>query len=241
VSELVKYKNSLLDRNEEMQITLYRIGHDIKGPANSIKQLVLFSKTDKENSEVYLEKIDVSIQQLIFFIQEVETLIRAKESDLKIEETDIAKIVQRCWSELGFYMEGKNHKLAIDVKCTHTIYTDATLLYSILLNIISNAIKYHDLANKKENLISLSVNCSNNILYIEITDNGMGMDEATVEGIYKLFYRGNSIVSGTGLGMNIAKKAIERLNGSVKISSKPGKGTSFYLSLPVQDKNNLGS
>lgn len=233
VSELVKYRNSLIDKNEEFQITLYRIGHDIKGPAGAIKQLVLLAKNDKENTDMYLDKIDVSINQLSNFISEVERLIRLKEAQPATENIDLNNVITRCWEELEFFRQNENHQLFRNLQ-VNNFKSDPLLVYSIILNILSNAIKYHDIKNKGVNNIGIHSRLIQNRVEIEITDSGMGMNESTTTNIYKLFYRGNNSVKGAGLGMYIVKTAIENLKGDIQIKSEPGKGTCFKVSIPVQ-------
>lgn len=233
VSELVKFKNSLQDKIEEMQITLYRIGHDIKGPAGAIKQLVLFGKTDKDNIDLYLDKIEISISQLINFIQEVEALIRMKEAVAVASEVNLIELVKRCWDELGFFRQNNKHRLELNIQ-TEIITTDQNSIYTVLLNIISNAIKYHDLENKEENIITVSSQIKNSSIEIEISDNGMGMEKTTADNVYKLFYRGNSTQKGAGLGMYIVKQAIEKIHGTIAVSTMPHKGTTFVLTIPVK-------
>lgn len=236
VSELVKFKNSLQDKIEEMQITLYRIGHDIKGPAGAIKQLVLFGKTDKDNIDLYLGKMEISINQLINFIQEVESLIRMKETVAVASEVNLSELIKRCWEELGFFRQNNKHRLELDIQAD-SINTDPNLIYTVLLNIISNAIKYHDLGNKEENIITVSSQEKKKTIEIEISDNGMGMDKTTADNVYKLFYRGNSTQKGAGLGMYIVKQAVEKIHGTIAVSTAPHKGTTFTLTIPVKCLN----
>ena len=233
VSELVKYRNSLIDKNDEMQITLYRIGHDIKGPASSIKQLVLFCKTDMENSELYLSKIEIAVNQLTNFIKEVEELIRIKEALPGNEDIDLHQIIERCWSELDYYRQQGDHKLELDIS-NETFKSAPNLIYAMLLNIISNAIKYNDIVGKNISRIKVATVTKADNVEIEVSDNGKGMDEDTINNVYKLFYRGNTQVSGSGLGMYIVKHAIEKLNGTIEIASKPGVGSTFKIIIPVK-------
>lgn len=233
VSELVKYRNSLLDRNEELQISLYRIGHDLKSPAGAIKQLVELSKLDPDGTKEYLEKIEISAGQLLNFIKEVENLIRIKEAQPANDKVDMDRLLSRCWDELEFFRQGQNHVLhrKLNVK---EITSDNLLVYTIVLNVLSNAIKYNDIAAKKVNDITVSTELKNNKVEISISDTGSGMDETTCANVYKLFYRGNNEVKGAGLGMYIVKHAVEKLDGEIQVSSKPGEGTTFRIIIPLK-------
>lgn len=231
VSELVKFKNILQDKNEEMQITLYRIGHDIKGPANAIKQLVSFAKEDPENATEYFDKIDISIHQLVRFISEVESLIRIKESIPANEKINLKELIKRCWDELDYFRQKINHTFVLELEKDEFI-SDPMLVYSILLNMMSNAIKYHDIGRKGENRITISSKIKNGIMEMSVCDTGVGMDEVTLNNVFKLFYRGNTSVGGSGLGLYLVKHAVQKLNGTIQIESKLGEGTCFTVKLP---------
>ena len=232
VSTLVKFKNSLLDKNDELQITLYRIAHDIKGPSSATKQLIEFCKTDRKNIDLYLEKIEISTNQLINFIKEVETIIRIKEVVPVYELIDLKQILNRCWEELEFYRQNNKHKLDVFISA-ESFRSDPNLIYAILLNIISNAIKYNDIEHKGENIIEINSVLSENHIEITISDNGLGMNETTINNVFKLFYRGKTQVGGAGLGMYIVKSSIEKLQGSIDVFSEDGKGSSFKIKIPV--------
>jgi signal transduction histidine kinase len=101
----------------------------------------------------------------------------------------------------------------------------------ILSNIFSNAIKYKD--NSKENaFIAIIVHCSNDFATISIEDNGIGIDEKNLGRIFDMFYRATKASTGSGLGLYIAKEAIEKINGTMKIESELTQGTKLSITIP---------
>ena len=112
-------------------------------------------------------------------------------------------------------------------------YGNPEILKHVWLNIIGNAIKYTDENGCIE--ITLTKNAVNKEIELKISDNGIGMDSATVERIFEKFYQGDSSRSniGTGLGLAMVKRITELCGGRIKVRSEKGKGTDFYVYLPV--------
>ena len=115
--------------------------------------------------------------------------------------------------------------------------TDKFLLKNILTNLLSNAIEYspHDAE------IQLSAELKKDTLKIRVTDQGIGIPENEQHQIFKRFYRGQNAnnVEGTGLGLNIAKKYIRLLKGTIEFTSQLNKGTTFIAIIPVMNVNVL--
>jgi len=111
--------------------------------------------------------------------------------------------------------------------------TDKKLLGHILNNLLSNAFKY----SEKDSTVKLLVDKNNEHLNIEVSDEGMGMNEETVSMIFDSFYRAKNVtnIEGTGMGLSILNNSIKLLNGEIKVQSSPGKGSSFVVTLPLKD------
>ena len=97
------------------------------------------------------------------------------------------------------------------------------------MNVISNAI---DAIGDNEGVISIASRQQNELTTLSITDSGSGMDEQTVSRIFEPFYTTKDVGKGTGIGMHIVQKEIEKHKGSIKINSEIGKGTTFEIELP---------
>jgi signal transduction histidine kinase len=108
-------------------------------------------------------------------------------------------------------------------------------LKSILANIVSNSIKYADL-EKTNPKIDIEIYSDRNKAEIMISDNGIGIEKEMQSKIFNMFYRANATEPGTGLGLYIAKETIEVLNGTIKIDSTLGDGTTCIINLVSLDK-----
>jgi signal transduction histidine kinase len=101
----------------------------------------------------------------------------------------------------------------------------------VLFNLISNAFKYHD-SSKETKTIVISAVISAKNAQISIADNGVGIDKQYLERIFDLFFRGSEKSSGSGLGLFIAKEALDKLKGTLKVKSELGKGSEFIATIP---------
>lgn len=150
---------------------------------------------------------------------------------------DLGELTKNCIDRLRFEVEKKNH----NVECFVTanvppVNADKYGIERVILNIISNAIKY----TPENGVIKVYVGFVYNDAYIKVIDNGIGIPEADLSRIFERFYRVDKARSrelgGTGLGLPIAKEIIEQNNGSIDIKSEAGKGTEVVIRIPVYKK-----
>jgi signal transduction histidine kinase len=110
------------------------------------------------------------------------------------------------------------------------LLVDRTRLKVILLNLISNAIKYYDAA-KPNPYVVVSLKEEKRYLAIHVRDNGMGIAEEHLHKIFDMFYRASETSTGSGLGLYIAQEVIEKMGGTLSVRSKLGEGTTFIVRL----------
>jgi signal transduction histidine kinase len=111
------------------------------------------------------------------------------------------------------------------------IFVDKRIMKNILINMISNAIKY----SNDNTSIDISLKKQANTLSIDVKDHGIGIPLEDQPHIFERFYRANNSgnMPGTGLGLSIVKKYVEILNGDISFSSIPNKGTTFHIHIPI--------
>lgn len=113
-----------------------------------------------------------------------------------------------------------------------TITTDPELVYQILENLLSNAVKY----SKDGKKVDFKIWVEGGQLHVEVADKGIGIPKAEQHKLFDRFFRAGNvgITEGSGLGLSIVKKCVEVLQGDIKFASEAGKGTTFYVSVPVK-------
>ena len=227
--------NDLLNRtNSELDRFVYSVSHDISAPLKSIKGLVTLSRLDKDPSatELYLDKIEVSVKKLEGFVGEVLDHSRTVRKEIKVEPVHIESLVYDIYENLKYFDNFNRINFVFDFKIS-TISTDKFLIKVALSNLLSNAVKYQKRYHEHQPEIKISSQLIKNQLQIRIADNGEGIADEYKDKIFEMFYRGTSNSSGSGLGLYIAKEAIEKLHGSIEVETTYGKGSTFTLQLPA--------
>jgi PAS domain S-box-containing protein len=230
---LKKQNEELIKINAELDRFVYSASHDLRAPLMSVKGLLNMIKLDpdKKNVEHYLSLIDRSVEKLDHFISDIINYSRNSRMDLMPKEIDFDALVQESIDSLKF-MEGAEQVRSIrELSITAPFYSDYSRLLIVFNNIISNAVRYRD-HWKTDSFLKVSIQSSEEKAVITFSDNGVGIAEEYVDKIFKMFFRANADSKGSGLGLYIVKSAIEKLNGTIRVQSRLGEGTTFVLEIP---------
>ena len=253
-----KYQTQLEEQNRKLEIALqhegaanrakreflFNMSHDIRTPMNAIIGFTSLAATHIDNREQvldYLKKISTSSQHLLSLINDVLDMSRIESGKVKIEEkaVHLPDLVHDVRSIIQPNVAAKRLSLFIDTMDIEDedIITDPLRLNQILLNILSNAIKFTPTGG----MISIRIAQKNGapkgcVCYeFRIKDNGIGMSEEFQKHIFEEFSREESStvsgIQGTGLGMSITKNIEDLMGGTIALTSEPGKGTEFIVTL----------
>ena len=253
-----KYQTQLEEQNRKLEIALqhegaanrakreflFNMSHDIRTPMNAIIGFTSLAATHIDNREQvldYLKKISTSSQHLLSLINDVLDMSRIESGKVKIEEkaVHLPDLVHDVRSIIQPNVAAKRLSLFIDTMDIEDedIITDPLRLNQILLNILSNAIKFTPTGG----MISIRIAQKNGapkgcVCYeFRIKDNGIGMSEEFQTHIFEEFSREESStvsgIQGTGLGMSITKNIVDLMGGTIALTSEPGKGTEFIVTL----------
>jgi signal transduction histidine kinase len=172
-----------------------------------------------------------SIIKLDNFIEDILDYSRNARKEVKKKAIDFEQTIDEIRNNLA-HMDGANTiELKLEINQKMEFISDRARVNMIFSNLISNAIKYKD--NSKESpFIAINVDCNYDFATISIEDNGIGIDEKNLDRIFDMFYRATKASTGSGLGLYIAKEAIEKVNGSIKIKSKLTHGTQVSIRIP---------
>lgn len=240
-------ETALLDAehaNQAKTTFLNNMSHDIRTPMNAVIGFTSLAKDhidDKQQVADYLDKIMTSSQHLLSLINDVLDMSRIESGKVTIEESpmcisellhDICTITQPeiTARQLDFYIDAKQI-------VNETFMGDHLRLQQVLLNILSNSIKFTAPGGKISLCISQLQTAPAGYADYEfrIKDNGIGMSKEFKDHIFEAFTRENtstvSGIQGTGLGMSITKNIIDLMNGTIVVNSKEGKGSEFIISL----------
>jgi PAS domain S-box-containing protein len=240
--ELLESKNLAEKSNKAKSEFLSRMSHELRTPMNAI---LGFAQLMKESTKDPLPKTHQNrISQilnagshLLELINEVLDLARIESGKITVslEPVCLADLVEEVLTVARPLAQNFQINLIDQITSNKNIYVlaDKTRLKQVLLNLISNGIKY----NRKEGTVTLSSSLKDSSwLRIDIVDTGMGIPEEKMSKLFEPFDRlgaEDSMIEGTGIGMTISKKLIEVMNGSIGVESTPGEGSTFFISLPA--------
>jgi PAS domain S-box-containing protein len=232
--DLLKRQNEeLIKINAELDRFVYSASHDLRAPLMSVKGLLNMIKLDpdKKNTEHYLSLIEKSVLRLDLFIMDIINYSRNSRMEVMPMEIDFPALLQESIDSLKF-MEGADAVRSVrNITVSEPFYSDYSRLLIIFNNIISNAVRYRD-TWKTDSYLKIDIHATAEKAVVRFTDNGMGIAEEYIDNIFKMFFRANADSKGSGLGLYIVKGVIEKLNGSIKVHSVLGEGTTFTIEIP---------
>lgn len=230
--DLVKKNSELVKVNGELDNFVYRVSHDLRAPLLSIKgliSLINFKELNPATTE-YISLIESSATRMDNSIQDILEYSRNSRLEVKLERVDIKELVYEIFNDIKF-LTASQIELEYQTDGADTIITDKFRMSTLLKNMIGNAVKYK--RDIPESFIKFHMSQKGKTMTMRIIDNGIGITKNSMPKVFDMFYRGSSASVGTGLGLYICKEIIERLNGKIKVKSKPNAGSEFDIVLPV--------
>lgn len=243
--QLQQYARELEATNATKDKFFSIISHDLRNPIGSLQIIskmlrASIEKDDKTQINELLEVLETTIGMGSKLLENLLQWARSQTGRLNVRlmELQLAALAEEVLELIEAQAMGKNISFSNLVPEEQVVYADRDLLKTILRNLLSNAVKY---CNPNEGKIIITTEKDQENVRINVSDNGIGMDLPTQS---KLFQIEGNITSmpgtqgeeGTGLGLILCKEFAEKMGGTVSVLSKPGKGSTFTLSLPETDE-----
>ena len=216
------------------------VSHELKTPITSImgySDTLLEGKYDEDTRVKFLSVISSEARRMARLVTDLLTLSRYdnKKASKEMTSFDLGELVKKCIEKLKFEIEKKGHNVECFVTASvPPVLADKDGIERVVLNILSNAIKY----TPDNGMIKVYVGFVYNDAYIKVIDNGIGIPEEDLDRIFERFYRVDKARSrelgGTGLGLSIAKEILDKNKGSIDIKSKIRKGTEVVIRIPAK-------
>jgi PAS domain S-box-containing protein len=218
---------------KELNTFMYKSTHDLRSPLVSVMGLVQLAKELTTNEELiqYFEMINTSVHKMDNLLVDLVTIANVSQGQLLVNEIDFNKIIDEILLSLGYSTDFSNIIFRRHINIESGFRTDHRLLYSVMQNLIDNAVKYKNV-KYSESIIIITIDVNAIHARISITDNGIGIPEEVQDKVFDMFYRATTNSTGTGLGLYIVKTTVEKLGGKVTLNSIEGKGTSMNVILP---------
>ncbi|GGH74418.1 ATP-binding protein [Phaeocystidibacter marisrubri] len=226
-------------RNKQLKEFSHIISHNVRSPIGNLGLLLSIYDDAEDNEEraeivAKLKEVNHSLQNLLEEL--LETVKILDNAEIKTQIVDIEPAIEQAQKLLARQIEETNAQIHVDLSAVKKVYFPKVYLNSLLLNLMSNAIKYRSEERQLELNISTRVNEAGRTELI-FSDNGSGIDmnknAHKVFGLYKTFHRSKP---GKGLGLFMTKTQIESCGGQIKVTSKLDVGTTFTIIFPSSEK-----
>lgn len=234
---LQKANEDLIRKNIGLKQFSYIVSHNLRSPIS--KLLGLTSLLDEDAADPMLNGelisyIKSEVSDLDTVVRDLNTIVAAQDpGNMPLEEISIEEEVKLVVRSLDTDIFNCDASIQVDLKEAPVLKTVRAYFYSVLFNLVSNAIKYRHPERRPE--ISIKSARQQDLICITVRDNGLGIDMAKygdkVFGLYNRFHNGS--IPGKGIGLNLVKTQVETLGGRIELESAPDGGSCFQIFLPV--------
>lgn len=241
--ELEKYASQLKRSNLELEQFAFIASHDLQEPLRKIRafgERVVERMQDRisEEEQDYLNRMVGATQRMQRMIEDLLTFSRVTTKGKPFEQVDLNQVAEEVLSDLEVRVERTGG--TVNVGSLPSLIADPIQMHQLLQNLIGNALKYHRAGvtpqvGVEAEVINRNGSGNDGFMRLKVTDNGIGFDEDLADRIFQPFERlhGRSEYEGTGMGLAICRKIVERHRGTITAHSKMGEGSTFIIELPM--------
>lgn len=238
--ELTERAEDLEASNLEMEAFSYSVSHDLRAPLRAVQgfaQALLEdygTKLDAAGQD-FAQRIIDAASRMDLLIQDLLAYSRLSRSELVAKSIDLERIVSEAISQIQTQINESHAQISV-IKPMAAAFGNRQTLVQVIVNLLSNAIKFVSPGTFPQIRIWTETRAPNIRLWIE--DNGIGLPPEHMERIFQVFERLHGIETypGTGIGLAIVKKGMERMGGASGVESEVGKGSLFWLELPIKEE-----
>lgn len=220
----------------ELESFTYSVSHDLRTHLVTMGGFASilwgeYRESLDEKGQNFLERIVVASRRMDAFVQDLLNYSRISRAEVKPERVELSQAVETVLATLAPHIEARDAQVTVAPDLP-AVLADRTLVERVLENLLSNAIKFVDA--DRTPAVSVEADEEERRVRIKIRDNGVGIAHGQVERAFKAFERLDpGRFSGTGVGLTIVEKAVERMGGDVGVRSEEGRGSTFWVLLPA--------
>ena len=236
-----EYTRALEVSNKEMQDFVFVASHDLQEPLRKIQAFGEFLSNEfgeglGETGRDYVGRMRSAAGRMQTLINDLLALTRITTKAKPFEKVDLTTVLGEVLSDLESNIQQKQAK--VEKGDLPTLEADATQMRQLFQNLVGNALKYRREGIRPEVKVQTGIPPAKGWCRITVEDNGIGFDNKYAEQIFKVFERlhGREEYEGTGIGLAICRKVVERHGGLIKAEGMPGQGSVFTVELPLQQK-----
>ena len=220
----------LKEINDELDSFSYTVSHDLRTPLSVMKLNCQMIQRTLEHDEIKsdrLKSVIDEIDRMTQMMQDLLALSKAKKSEIVLSIIETKPIIEKIVHDVLLYY--KTNDTQVVIEDVHNVLGDKTMFYEVFLNIIGNAIKYS--SQEEHPIIKIWSELNEEEVIFKVKDNRIGIKQEDYNKMFKLFSRMSNTgnISGNGVGLSIAHRMMDRMNGGISFESKVGEGTTFIL------------
>lgn len=234
--ELQEYSKNLSRSNQELQDFAYVASHDLQEPLRKIRAFgdILLAEYSAQigDGKEYLVRMQNAASRMSTLIQDLLAFSRVSTREQVTEPVNLAKVVSEVVVDLEWRIEELNG--VVEIGELPVISADPTHMRQLFQNLIGNALKFHRPEASPVVTVSLGESIEPDMYTIYVKDNGIGFDERYLDRIFSVFQRlhGKEQYEGTGIGLAVVRKIVERYGGTITATSTKNVGSTFKASFP---------
>ncbi|GCC52322.1 hypothetical protein SanaruYs_25580 [Chryseotalea sanaruensis] len=240
ITEIKKREQALIDSNQHLDQVFYKTTHDLKAPLRSVLGLISLAQNTSDDLQrlEYISLIKKSLLKLDIYLEEINDFFKGERLEIKREKIELKPLILEEIDNLRDFHETERIAISLDIDQQVDFYSDIFRVKTIITNLVSNALKYADFS-KAAPSIRLEVEVNELMCIIRIQDNGIGIESQYQSKIFDRFFRATGQSYGNGIGLFIVKDTVQRLNGSIDVSSMKDVGTTFVVEIPNQSSRTI--
>lgn len=237
-NEIIKSLERERELNELKSRFVSMASHEFRTPLSTILSSASLigryeEKDQQDKRDKHIFKIKSSVQNLTNILNNFLSIEKVERGQVQAEmlEMDLKELMEETVDEMKDVLKYNQELVKEFTLAKKIIYSDPRLLKNILINLLSNASKY----SGEDQKIILNVTTTNKKMTIKVQDFGIGIPKSEQKNLFQPFYRAENVtnIQGTGLGLNIVRKYVELLDGTINFNSEELKGTTFIITLPL--------
>ena len=236
VTGAVRYQKQVEEKNRDLHDFAYMVSHDLKGPIVTIKGMLGIFEEDLRDSlskeaEETLRHIRGATQRLEQLVASVLEYSKISSLDERSDPVALATVLQELLQHLTPQLTPIGAQIDI-VGPAPMVIGEHVWLYQVFSNLLGNAIKYRDQARPLRVKVSFAFLAGGREVVVAVSDNGLGIPADKIPQMFRPFQRAHGKhIEGTGIGLASVKRVLEKCGGSVRVESREGEGSTFFVSL----------
>jgi signal transduction histidine kinase/tetratricopeptide (TPR) repeat protein len=228
----------LLAANEELDTFLYESSHALRRPL--LRIVALFDLIRQEKDPAVVEELNTKVETTVRAMNNTfRKLVEVNEISHRTAQADgvkFSELVPSLLRELGEQYRPSEMEVVIESRNDDSLTTDRYIFSAILRNLIDNALHFNRIAQGVKHKVVVSLEHESRGIRLSVRDNGTGIPARLHENIFQMFFRGTERSAGSGLGLFVVKKGVEKLHGTMEVKSVENEGTEMIIRLPYPEK-----